>query len=287
MMSERVNLRSNGSPEGIPIRSMWHNAFSQAEGAGTNFSTGQGVQFSTSFMPASSKIMFGISEGNQLMEAGKELAIPLNPGFPSQLITLDSAEKPLRLDGLNLFVLGPSVRNLERLKKDWLAWWKKVQERAPFADPVEADKLDRSVPNLSSIMLLAESGRRKILLSGDGLGADLLDGLTQLNLLDGQGKLHVNIFKLPHHGSVRNMSRDLFDVITAGTYVISANGKYDNPDLATLIWLVEAAKKQNRKIRLVATNQTESLGQLVREYPPASYGYRLDILDSQKHSILL
>ncbi|HVN56053.1 MAG TPA: hypothetical protein VMT46_17095, partial [Anaerolineaceae bacterium] len=225
---------------------------------------------------------------NKLLEADEELGIPLNSGFPDGLVTIDAAPEPVELNGLSLRVLGPSIHNLDNLKKDWTKWLQKVEsQQAKFANPVEADKADRSVPNLSSIMFLACDGERTMLLTGDGLGADLLDGIKQAGLLDASGRLHVDVFKLPHHGSVRNISRALFNTITADVYVVSANGKYDNPDLATLIWLVEATKAQGRKIQIVATNPTSATTQIVNEYPPAEYGYELVFLPEGEHSIVV
>ena len=49
-------------------------------------------------------------------------------------------------------------------------------------------------------------------------------------------------------------------------------------DLATLIWIVEAAKEARRKITLVCTNSTPSTEKLENEYPPGDYGYTLDVM---------
>jgi hypothetical protein len=75
--------------------------------------------------------------------------------------------------------------------------------------------------------------------------------------------------------------------VTAATYVASANGKNDNPDLATLIWIVEAAHDAERQIRIVATNRTPSIEKLVQEYDPAEYGYEIDIMAPGAHSVAL
>ena len=292
-----VELDSNRSahqPDFISISGLWHNAFERTMGAGskveaakirTSFAVGSPL---LSFLPNSNAVAFGISEGSKLIEADDELGIPLNAGFPGGLVTVDAAPQPVQLNGLSLRILGPSIHNLNNLQKDWTAWLQKVEsQQAKFASPVEADKVDRSVPNLSSIMFLASDGERRILLTGDGLGANLLDGVKQAGLLDANGKLHVDVFKLPHHGSVRNISRNLFNTITADVYVVSANGKYNNPDLATLIWLVEAAKAQGRKVQIIATNPTDATTQIQNEYPPAEYGYELTFLPEGEHSIVV
>jgi hypothetical protein len=48
------------------------------------------------------------------------------------------------------------------------------------------------------------------------------------------GTLAVDALKVPHHGSVHNVDADYFETIVADHYVVSADGKYDNPDVATL-----------------------------------------------------
>ncbi len=44
----------------------------------------------------------------------------------------------------------------------------------------------------------------------------------------------MDILKLPHHGSIRNVEADFFEKVTADHYVISANGRHGNPESETL-----------------------------------------------------
>jgi hypothetical protein len=92
---------------------------------------------------------------------------------------------------------------------------------------------------------------------------------------------------MPHHGSARNATRKFFTQVTADTYVISANGKHDNPDLATLIWLVEAAEEQGRVIDIFVTNETESTASLLANYPPDDYGYTLTAMSRDRDAMIL
>jgi hypothetical protein len=136
-------------------------------------------------------------------------------------------------------------------------------------------------------MLLAEADGKTILLSGDGLGEDLIHGLEQAAMLKPGGTFHVDIFKLPHHGSARNISPELFRRVTADQYVISANGKDGNPDLLTLQWLVEAAREQRRAVEIAITNWTQSICELMRACDPADYGYQVVAMEPGAHSMLL
>ena len=124
-------------------------------------------------------------------------------------------------------MLGPQKSQLDKLKQDWHARVKNAN------DATVAAYLDGSVYNLSSIVVLAEMNDKRILLTGDARGDNILEGLENAKLLV-NGKIHVDVLKMPHHGSHHNVAPDFFERVTADRYVISANGKYDNPDIATL-----------------------------------------------------
>ena len=81
-----------------------------------------------------------------------------------------------------------------------------------------------------------------MLLTGDARGDHVLEGLEAANLLK-DGKCHVDLLKLPHHGSNRNLEPKFFEQITADHYVVSSNGeRFDNPDQETLEWLAAARR---------------------------------------------
>ncbi|MGQ9492936.1 MAG: ComEC/Rec2 family competence protein [Anaerolineae bacterium] len=290
LFAELRQQRANGQSETIAIDALWHNAFRRV--FGDDIAIRVKMMLATAGVAAQAMsttniVIQGINEGQRLRLAASALGIPVNPGFDRDLVCMDDALLPLNLDNLTLHVVGPTNKNLENLKKEWLAWFEIYEESIASGDPFLAAMADRSIPNLSSIMVLAEADGKTILLTGDGRGDHLLQGLRQAQLLDSKGKLHVDVLKLPHHGSNRNVTKTFFKNITADKYIISANGMYGNPDLATLIWIVETAKKQKRKIELVATNETPSTGKLVWEYDPDKYGYRLTVMKKGKRSMSL
>jgi hypothetical protein len=52
--------------------------------------------------------------------------------------------------------------------------------------------------------------------------------------------MHVNILKVPHHGSANNLDDDFFERVTADHYVFSGNGEHGNPERAALAMLFRA-----------------------------------------------
>jgi beta-lactamase superfamily II metal-dependent hydrolase len=95
-----------------------------------------------------------------------------------------------------------------------------------------------TTPNLASLMLLVEEGagkkKRTILLTGDGHADDILKGLKHYGKLDADGRIHVNLLKVQHHGAEFNISPEFCAAVTADDYVFCGNGAHENPDLDVL-----------------------------------------------------
>ena len=86
----------------------------------------------------------------------------------------------------------------------------------------------------------------------------ILKGLGTAGLLDSQGKIHVDLLKVQHHGSDHSVDIDFFRKVTADTYVISGNGKHGIPSKDTLEWLSEA--RSNEEYDAYMTNRTGEEG---------------------------
>jgi len=133
--------------------------------------------------------------------------------------------------GLKFTVIGPmqdEVAALQKTHDDFLQKQKDKEALAAFTD--------KSVANLSSVVVLAEVEKKRMLLTGDARGDKVLEGLELAGLLkkDGKSKIHVDILKGPHHGSNRNVDPIFFRRITANHYVFSGDGEHGNPERETL-----------------------------------------------------
>lgn len=102
--------------------------------------------------------------------------------------------------------------------------------------------------------MVVELNGKRILLTGDGRGDHTLEGLEKAGFMTPGGKMDVDILKMPHHGSVRDVAPEYFDRIPTPRYVISADGKFDNPDLDTLK-LISAARPDDA-FTIYMTNPT-------------------------------
>ncbi len=79
-----------------------------------------------------------------------------------------------------------------------------------------------------------------MLLTGDARGDKIIENLEEHGLMDDEGKIHVDLLKMPHHGSDRNVEDDFFKRVTADHYVVSGDGRHHNPELETYRMLFKA-----------------------------------------------
>jgi hypothetical protein len=156
--------------------------------------------------------------------------------------------------GMKLTVVSPGIEQLRVLR----ATWRAVVERGGLApgvasqglvdkarrkgvrldllggDPIPewADShttdLDGTEANGSSIAVVAEyvdeGVTKRCLLAGDAHGPVLAEGIRRLADQLGEAQLRLDAFKLPHHGSLRNVTRELIEAVDCRRYLFSTNG---------------------------------------------------------------
>lgn len=187
----------------------------------------------------------GVAEGRAVRDLSITLKIPRNGPlrvFPAGLVAYAAAAPAaphLAFGELKLTVLSPTVEELTKLQADWDQYLREHAAEVSRGGAAAAAR-DTSVPNRSSIILLAEAGGRRVLLPGDARADQIREGLARAGLLPAGGRCEVDVLKLPHHGSIRNADAELFERVRAKHYVISANGTNGNPDPPTLELLERA-----------------------------------------------
>jgi hypothetical protein len=255
-----ANLRSEdpGQPRApVSVDQLWFNGFSDLiagkPGAGEpdaeEASILDGLARTASFggpgglpIPASMRgdrdlraVVASTAQGRRLLKDAEFLVIDVNKQHDGGLVMRggEHGSSVALTGGLKLRILGPDEERIDKLRRRWKKDLEKILKKEQSTAEAAAFS-DASPFNLSSIMVLVERGGRRMLLTGDGRGDDLRDGLEAEGLLDAAGRIEVDLFKVPHHGSSRNVKEETFSDITAAHYLISANGEHDNPDPAML-----------------------------------------------------
>lgn len=201
----------------------------------------------------------GAKQGEFLGALLQHLDLPWNEKFNNGAVVMPPAPDPLPVrefaDGLTLTIVSPSIESLIELREEWT----KVIEAAGFepgnrdeAMQQFADKawtkipaarlgdesvrktIDHSEANGSSIAVLAEYESVRLLLSGDAWPHVLRPSIDRWreDQPDEPERIELDAFKMPHHGSKKNVTPQLMGVIDCPTYLISTSGsRFHHPDV--------------------------------------------------------
>jgi hypothetical protein len=226
------------------IGTLWHNAFDDVVGDDEVQAVAPAAAMAAIEATAgaiegmsheSAAVLASVGQGDRLRKDAERLGCIVNDDRKLLLA-------PVELDmghGLKATIVGPLEEQLRALQAEWNKHVKKKKQASPEEHAAAiAAYLDNSVPNLSSLVVLAELDGKRILLTGDARGDFVVEGLKAAGVLD--GTLHLDVLKVPHHGSNRDVEVEFFEQVTADHYVISANGKYGNPDPETLEMIATA-----------------------------------------------
>ena len=193
-----------------------------------------------------------VSEGRSDIEE----KVPL-PAFSRTLVlSAATGQRTVPIaDGLTFTILAPPKAQLDRLEQEWT----KAKATHP-SDPAAqtADYLNNTVPNMSSIVVVAEAAvpgqaSKRMLLTGDARGDIILEALDVAGLSN-SGHSHFDLLKVQHHGSNHSSTQDYFERVTADRYVISGNGLHGNPHPDALRWL--SAARHGQPFEAYLTNRT-------------------------------
>lgn len=247
----------------LRISGVWHNSFDDiignnpdklraavtaSFGAASLAGDGEEVE---GLDPEAAKVLASVSQGFRLRDDSRALKLRINPQLKGKLVVAKKGAKQLDMGkGLKFTIVGPMNDEVLALQAAHDEFLEKHQGKKSEASL--AAFTDTSVPNLSSLVVLAEVGKKRILLTGDARGDKVIAGLELAGLLkkDGKSSIHVDIFKCPHHGSRRNNDPISFRRITADHYVFSGNGEHGNPHRETLEMLLAERGDEKYTIHL-------------------------------------
>ncbi len=241
-------------PPLFEVHGLWHNSFDEI--IGNNQITTEAAQFgAASFAPMTAEadgqeqfdaglILQSIAQGNELRDLANsvELNIPVNDGFGGLIKTANDKLTNRDVGGITFTVIGPRSDELAELQKEHDKWLKEQKAKGKPITPGSMLQAmsDESVANLSSIVLLAKRGGRSALLTGDARGDFILKGAEEIGLMKAGKALEVDLLKMPHHGSDRNVDVPFLKRVPAAQYLFTGNGEHGNPERETFEMLQTA-----------------------------------------------
>jgi beta-lactamase superfamily II metal-dependent hydrolase len=231
-------------------------------------------------------IRASVDSGRRLQAAARRLTATLNDQFDK--LVLARPQQPATYGDVTLRVLAPSQEQLDRLEAKWRRETKNLARTDPRRAAIAADFTDRSVSNLASIVALAECDSKRILLTGDARGDHVMTALDEAGLSFSLTD-RVDVLKVPHHGSDRNAKRSFFEAVPADHYLISADGKHDNPSVATLRMISEARPDDDFTLHFTNREMDRGIGEAVATFledeRQSGRSYRANFRDDAASSI--
>ncbi len=280
-----LDRANTGSNQLVDVTAFWHNSFDDfldTDDLDALASLGNAAASATAaFDPWTIGVAASVKQGRTARLKAQAKGIVANAGTAAGFV---SAGDEFQIGSLKLKILGPARTELESLQG-------KFDAENPNAASFTADErlfalasfTDSSIANLASIVVHVEQNGKTMLLTGDARGDKILLGLVDAGMLT-NGKIKVDILKVPHHGSDRNVSTDFFRKVEAKHYIFSADGENDNPDTATLEMLTSA--RTNRSYTMWFTHRLQRVVNFLdQDSSTHSRNYDVEFRDSGATSL--
>lgn len=210
-------------------------------------------------------------QGSSLASLIYKYGYAWNNAFSNNGIFIENKQKVV-IGDLKFIFLSPNEEKLENLSKKWLQELSKkkynfeISDEEIFDDAFEfymkflqdtdikississkkslnfeqlsrIEEKDNSVTNGSSLAFIVEYKDKKLLFLGDSHEDIVFDSLVKLK--DNDYDLKFDLMKVSHHGSNKNISIRLLNLITCNNFLFSTDGlSYNHPDLETIAKIV-------------------------------------------------
>ncbi len=250
------------------------------------------------------------NQGSSLASLFYKYSYSWNTSFKNDTIYTKGAidKKKIQKGEINFILISPSKEKLSKLSNKWLKELKskkyafEISDEEIFDDAFEfymkyeqdndsittdtsskeaynfdelskIEERDNSVSNGSSLSFIIEYKDNKLLFLGDSHEDIIYENLSKLKV-DGY-KLCFDLVKISHHGSNKNISNRLMNIIESKRFLISTDGtKHDHPNIEALSKII--TNKTDAIKELIFNYDLEILKQLNNE--EAKYLYKYEII---------
>lgn len=171
-----------------------------------------------------------------ILEANIDWVYELRKGHSENIDTNLSIEI---LDGGELFHPTGEGKLLGNEKVDWNTSFRELEQY------LDDDVVDTSPTNAQSAIVVAKMKDKSILLPGDAIPNKLSKALDDYKK---ESLLKFDLVKLPHHGSYKNITKDILSKFECSDYVITTNGvQHFHPNKKMMLKLFKWSQKKDDK----------------------------------------
>lgn len=174
------------------------------------------------------------SNGYSVSEAKSLLEILRDKGVGDKIDGFVTMGRNIEIAGAILNIISPSEKELKKLAIEWESELKKEDKiitgyATENPEQIDIDELmnvrfpraDSSIFNRASIGFLFKYDDTQIAFLGDASAPVLCRGLKRCGI---NNPIEVDAVKLSHHGSGRNISKNLLSLLKTNVYMLSTNG---------------------------------------------------------------
>jgi beta-lactamase superfamily II metal-dependent hydrolase len=229
----------------VTARNVWFNAHAQLVTANDR-------------LPPANREILGAVQAEKVTAGIIASHWPWNRQFASGVVSIGSPEaaSTLALDGgLALTLLSPSDQKLAKLLPVWDRELARAHLRTTDPDQVEEAlaegreelgllnvealaarpfAIDRTEPNGTSIVFIAEFGGKRVLMAADSHPDIVEESLRKLGFSE-ENRLGLDCLKVSHHGSKANTSPSLLKLLDCTRFAFSTDGsRHHHPDAETI-----------------------------------------------------
>lgn len=221
---------------------------------------------------------YSVNEGNELSDLLSKV-----DGLNWNNNTSELLNKITEIGNLKLQVLAPdhdvayeykseAPKEMGTEHRDW-----KVELKT-LIEYMDDDNLDADGPNSQSIVILVESDGKKALFPGDCTPQELYDAVHAYNNIHGTS-LKLELMKLPHHGSTRNVTKTIIKEIDCQNFVISTkkNNKYGFPQKETIAKLISYRSNADETINVYFNYEDALVALGITEEEQNDYNIKLSV----------
>lgn len=127
--------------------------------------------------------------------------------------------------------------------------------RIPDLDPGHSS--ERSSRNRASIVMLLEFSGRRILLTSDAAGDDLIPAAAQAGIFDRPDPVPLDLLSVPHYGSRHNTDRRFFAAVKSRRYLFQCNDRFRLPSPEVIQQLADARRGDDYEAYFTFTRQEQ------------------------------
>jgi hypothetical protein len=230
----------------------------------------------------------GAKQGEMFSTALLDFQLPWNAFRSGKAVLVDSGPLPEHElpGGMKITLLSPARAQLDVLAPVWKRELKKYHfepgarmdysqflrgtptTRADVGALKDIEGLagapfsgDAGAPNGTSIAFLAEYEGASMLLTADAHAPVLVEALKRLLAQRGIGRLKLDLLKVPHHGSQKNVNVELLELLDCPRYLISTDGEqFYHPDRQAIARIVKHGGPTKTIYFNYATRHTDAWG---------------------------